>query len=310
MPSDQESSPATLEEHLLHPVNLKAAEVLKAGGTITRPNEIALKVRWSPNQAMFIHEQLISWLKTGDTGKLVDLLRQEPTAIARPSVYWQLFHLRQLLRITSEEERADLEAEGYSLDPNEEVLPKGVKPAAYAQLRQLLSAWVVALLPGHTVEPLKPYRRKGRPPKWSIEERIAMLSEFNILRDALNKLEGEGSAELAPKRKETTRAFISRMAHLVQEVNTHTVEYFCSLMAKRPPARLPNNIALTIARRSIQKLRLSKNNLLYGVLAHYWLHDCRQLDTMRGLIEHGEADFSELDRRRRSHSTLALKSKK
>ena len=32
MPSDQESSPATLEEHLLHPVNLKAAKVLKAGG--------------------------------------------------------------------------------------------------------------------------------------------------------------------------------------------------------------------------------------------------------------------------------------
>ena len=60
MPSNQEASPATLEEHLLHPVNLKAAKVLKAGCTSTAPNEIALNVRWSPNQAKFIHEQLIS----------------------------------------------------------------------------------------------------------------------------------------------------------------------------------------------------------------------------------------------------------
>lgn len=65
MPSNQEASPATLEEHLLHPVNLKAAGVLKAGGIITAPNEITLKVRWSPNQAKYIHEQLNSWLTTG-----------------------------------------------------------------------------------------------------------------------------------------------------------------------------------------------------------------------------------------------------
>ena len=194
--------------------------------------------------------------------------------------------------MTSEEERAAWEAEGYGgLDPNEEVLPEGVKPAAYAQLQQILSAWVRALLPGHTVEPPKPYRRKGRPPKWSIQTRIDILSDFNILRNALNKLEGEDPAALAPKRKETTEAFKLRMAHLVQEVNTHTVEYFASLMAKDPPARLPNNVALTIARRSVRRARLSKNKLLYGVLAHYWLHDCKQLDTMRGLIEHAEEDF-------------------
>jgi hypothetical protein len=123
-----------------------------------------------------------------------------------------------------------------------------------------------------------------------------MLSEFNTLRDALNKLEGEDPAALAPKRKETTGAFKSRMAHLVQEVNTHTVEYFASIMANRPPARLPNNVALTIARQSI-KNSVSKNNLLYGVLAHYWLHDCKQLDTMRGLIEHAEEDFPYLAER-------------
>lgn len=297
MPSDQKASQATLEEHLLHPGNLKAAKVLRAGGTFTVPNEIALKVRWSPNQAKFIHEQLISWLTTGDTNKLVDLLREEPIAITHPMVFGQLFHLRQVVRMTGEEELAAWEAEGYWLDPNEEVLPKGVQPAAYAQLQQLLAAWVRVLLPGHTVEPPKPYRPKGRPPKWSIEARIAMLSEFNTLRDALNKLEGEDPAALAPKRKESTKAFISRMVHLVQKVNTHTVEYFASLMAKRPPAHLPHNVALTIARRSIRKARLSKNNLLYGVLAHYWLHDCRQLDTMRGLIEHAEEDFPDLAER-------------
>ena len=187
--------------------------------------------------------------------------------------------------------------EGYSPDPNEEILPEGVQPAAYAQLQQLLSAWVRALLPGHTVEPPKPYRRKGRPPKWSIQTRMDILSEFNTLRNALNKLEGEAPAALAPQRKETTKAFKSRMTHVVQKVNTHTEKYFASLVAKDPSACLPNNVALTIARQSIRKDRLSKNKLLYGVLAYCWLHDCQQLDTMRGLIEHAEEKFPDLAER-------------
>ena len=199
--------------------------------------------------------------------------------------------------MTSEEEQADLQAEGYSQDRNEVVLPKDVKPAAYAQLQQLLSAWVRALLPGHTVEPPKPYRRKGRPPKRSIQTRIDMLDEFNTLRNALNKLEGEAPAALAPHRKETTKAFKLRMAHVVQKVNTHTNEYFGSLVAKEPPECLPSNVALTIARQSIRKDRLSKNKLLYGVLAYSWLRDCKQLNTMRGLIEHAEESFPDLAER-------------
>ena len=286
-------------KHLLHPVNLKAARHLRAGGVLgAPPDKLPLAILWRPEKFQSIRDQISSWLTSGDIGKLADLLRREPTAIAHPAIFWQIFHLCHLLRMTSEEERADLAAEGYSLDPKEEVLQEGVKPAAYTQLQQLLSAWVRALLPGHTVEPPKPYIRKGRPPKWSMASRINMLSEFNALRDALNKLEGKDSAAIVPKRKETTEAFLLRMARLVQKVNTHTVEYFASLMAKRPPARLPNNVALRIARRSIQKDRLSKNNLLYGILAHYWLRDCSKLNTMRGLIEHAEEDYPTLAERK------------
>ena len=75
MPSDQKSSPATLEEHLLHPTNLKAAKALRSGSAMTASNEIALKVRWSPNQAKYIHDQLSSWLTTGEANKLVVLLK-------------------------------------------------------------------------------------------------------------------------------------------------------------------------------------------------------------------------------------------
>lgn len=130
MPPDQESSPATLEEHLLHPVNLKAAKSLRPRGAIKPLNEIALKVRWSPDQAKFIHEQLTAWLKTGGTNKLVDLLRGEPTAIARPSIFWQLFHLSGLLRQIDEDDVKAYDEHGASYDHDQPVLSSGIKPLA------------------------------------------------------------------------------------------------------------------------------------------------------------------------------------
>jgi hypothetical protein len=322
MPYNQEASPATLEEHLLHPVNLKAAKVLKAGGTSTAPSEIALKVGWSPNQAKYIHEQVISWLKTGDTKKLVALLREEPTAITHPMVFWQLFHLRQVLRMTSEEERAAWEAEGYGgLDPKEKVLPEGVKPAAYTQLQQILSAWVRALLPGHTVEPPKPYRRRGRNAKWSTNDKITILTEFGELSTALNEIEEAGPAEVAPKKNESRAKFLKRMEAVVQRLNTHTLENWVAsietpatetkgaVLKKQRPS-LPDTVTSKIVRQAVPDKRPSKNKLLYGILAHHYLRDCCDIEIMRGLIEHAEADFPELDSRRLSHTTPTLKSKK
>ena len=321
MPSDK-ASPSTLKEHLLHPGNLKAAEVLKAGDRITAANEISLKVSWSPNQAKFIHEQLISWLTTADTNKLVQLLREEPIAISHPMVFWQLFHLRQVLRLTSEEERAAWEADGYGgLDPNEEVLPEGVKPAAYTQLQQILSAWVRALLPGHTVEPPKAYGRRGRNTKWSTDEKITFLTEFGKLREALHEIEEAGPAEVAPKKNESRAKFRKRMEAVVQRLNTHTLENWVAsietpatwtkgaVLKKQRPS-LPNTVTSKIVRQAVPDKRPSKNKLLYGILAHHYLRDCCEIEIMRGLIEHAEADFPELDSRRRSHTTPTLKSKK
>lgn len=167
MHSRQEASRAILEEHLFHPVNLKAAKSLRSEGTITAPNEITLKVRWSPNQAKFIHEQLTSWLTTGDINKLVKLLREEPVAITHPMVFWQLFHLRQLVRTPSEEEEGrrpvwTWKAERHGQDElDEAVLPKGVKPAGHRALLDLLTAWVSRFLPGYAVTQLRQKRTKA-----------------------------------------------------------------------------------------------------------------------------------------------------
>lgn len=148
-----------------------------------------------------------------------------------------------------------------------------------------------------------------------------ILTEFEELSTALNEIEEAGPAEVALKKKESRAKFLKRMEAVVQRLNTYTLEYWAAsiktpatmtkgavLKKKRP--FLPNAVASKIVRQAVPDKRLSKNKLLYGILAHHYLRDCRKIEPMRGLIEHGEADFPELDRRRRSHSTLALKSKK
>jgi hypothetical protein len=101
---------------------------------------------------------------------------------------------------------------------------------------------------------------------------------------------------------------------VVQRLNTHTLMYwFASIetpatltkggVLKKQRPFLPNTVASTIVRQALPDKRLSKNNLLYGILAHHYLRDCREIETIRGLIEHGEADFPDLDTRGHSHSS-------
>ena len=277
-------------------------------------NAVALKLPWSPEQVRSIRDQLNSWLTNGDTNKLIELLRREPTAIAHPAVFWQLFYLSQLLRQNDADDLKELEARGGSYDDSQPVLPSGVKPMAKEFLSKLISAWVSAMLPGHAVEHIKFFRRRGRTAKWSTEDRITFLTEFGSLSAALHTIEEAGLAEISPKKNEPSTKFMKRMEAVVQRLNTHTLEYRCAsiktpatmtkgaVLKKQRPS-LPNAVASKIVRQAVRCKRLSKTRLLYGILAHHHLGDYRKIEIVRGLIEHAEADFPALDNRRRSHAS-------
>jgi hypothetical protein len=305
------ASPSSL---LLDPINREIAEALNAGTTDALPDKVALKMGWSPPQLQVIRSQLISWLKNNKQTDLVEFLSHEPAAILHPCVFWQLFHLRSLLWQFDEDDVKAFEEHGGSHDNDQPVLPSGIKPLAEEFLLKLLSAWVSGMLPDHVVTRLKPFKRRGRTAKWSTDDRITILTEFGDLSKALNEIEEAGPAEVALKKNESRAKFLKRMEAVVQRLNTRTLEYmFASIetpatMTKRAVLKkqrpsLPNTVASRIVRQAVPDTRLSKNNLLYGILAHHYLRDCRKIEPMRGLIEHGEADFSDLDTRGHSHSS-------
>lgn len=304
-------SPDTL---LLHPINRDIAEALKAGEVFASPDGVALKMDWSPSQLYAIRSQIMSWLKNVKQTEVINLLSREPTAIAHPSVFHQIFYLSQLLRQNDADDLKELEARGGSYDTDQPVLPSGIKPLAEEFLSKLISAWVSGILPGHSVERVKLSKRRGRIPKWQEEDRITILMEFGTLSAALLTIEETGPAEIAPKKNELNAKFMKRMEAVVQRLNAHTTEYwFASIktpatmtkgaVLKKQRPSLPHEVASKIVRQAVRDKRLSKNSLLYGILAHHYVKDCRKIETMRGLIEHAEADFPELDSRGHSHAS-------
>jgi len=275
---------------------------------------------WSVSQLQAIRSQIMSWLKNDKQVEVIELLRRESTAIAHPSVFWQLFHLRGLLRQIDEDDVKAFNDQGGRYDDDQSVLPSGIKPLAEEFLLKLLSAWISGMLPGHAVIRLKPFKRHGRTAKWSTDDRITILTEFGDLSRALNGIEEAGPAEVALKKNESRAKFLKRMEAVVQRLNTRTLQYmFASIktpatmtkgaVLKKKRPFLPKAVASKIVKQAVPDKRLSKNNLLYGILAHHYLSDCLEIGTIRGLIKHGEADFPALDTRGHSHS-LALKSKK
>jgi hypothetical protein len=104
------------------------------------------------------------------------------------------------------------------------------------------------------------------------------------------------------------------METVVQDLNTETIGWFFArqekpatlerpVVIKKDNGRLPQTIASTIVKQAWAGKRLSRNALLYGILAHHYAKDCRKIETIRGLIEHAEADYPEMDRRRRTRSS-------
>lgn len=314
LPGVKTVSHSQLAEQLLDPTNVKIAHRLRAGGKFVVPESVTLRLPWSAKQLKAIHAGISSWLERGEIHCLTRLLFHEPSAIGHPAVFWQLQHLGQLLGGIDEDELEDLQQQSAGYDDTQPVLPVETKQAAREFLAELVTAWVRGMLPGYSVEPVKFGKRRGRSVKWDIEDKVSILSEFGTLSEQLNKIEEACPAGLAPKKGESRSKFLKRMETVVQSLNEHTLEYFFAaqktsasmdkppVMQKQPP-RLPEKTVSTIVRQSVREKRLSKNALLYGILAHHYQKDCRKIETIRGLIEHAEADFPELDVRRPAKNT-------
>ena len=286
-----ESGPRTIEEHLLHPGNLKGFRHLRAGGVFKHPPESTLTIRWEPKTV----ERVVSWLSAGDRKALAQLLEANPGLIGHPVVYSQLFHLGWLQRVPDE---GNLE-EGYS-SPHEYVPPKGTRRAAADALQQLFEALGRGLFPGATVQ-VRPRKAKGRPRKY--KERGSLLAECEGLEEKLAELSESSPAFFRVRAYQSRAALEERLADLVQElhlgswrsergetsrvpgepefdasgnINLHAYEY------RIRQQRLPASVTRQIARDAIQKQNVSKRRLIYGLLAHY---EHLTIDQIRGMIE-------------------------
>jgi hypothetical protein len=304
--------PPSLEEQLLHPVNLKIARKLRAGRNISIPNQVSLQIPWSSEQLQSIQDRITSWLATGDTNKLIELIRDQPTAIAHPVVFRQIFHLRQIVRTIDE-------------DPEDPTIPPETRRAAGMFLLQILSAWMPQLLPGHTVTRMLPKKRGGAPAKWEKDEQLSLLQEFNELRDALDTIGEQCSWPLDPHRGESRARFLQRMCGVVEQLNRqlpYPYKTYENLNAPLLPVPkdfqgdtatwnmlsrtyrryvpLPIDVAKQIVRQGWSTQRLRKDRLLCSLLSYHVLGDTRKWNSIRGVVERAEADFPEFDQRRLS----------
>lgn len=286
-PSRREAQSKSVEDLLLHPKNLECAKKLRAGKPLPYPTKTTLTLNSTPQVASEVQNHLVAWLKTGDIEQLVQLIKQYPYAIALPEVWNQIFHLRRLVRMTSEE---DYVASKGRIDPppnQQDFLTWGVKPAAKDALARLLTAWVQGFLPRYTVEPIN-YTKRGARRKVDFFDELELLGDFEIL---LEELHSRPVMDFKLKEGETRESLIERTARMIEEISTDS-----SLYAQR----LPEDIAGAIARQAIKKRHVAKNELIYGLLAYWHFQQHGALQRVRGIIERAEAEHPDLAPPRRS----------
>ena len=297
MPNRQQTKAGSLEEFLLAPPNLCLARHVRQGGNVTPVPQPRL-VRWSDDVASEIHARVVSWLTSGDIGTLGGLLKEHPTAITHPAVFYQILHLASLTRRNIEDEAGE---------PLESTpLPPGTGQAARAALLDLLRAWVGRLLPAYTIEPMRVPRRRGAPQQMDYGEALDLLFDFQEL---LRKLSRRNAMDFRLRAGETRESLIERTARMLQEIYG---ESWFALTIVAPPDRpdadslewiinirsLPETVAQDIAGQAVRNRSVSKNKLLYGLLAHCLYDPPRTPDQVRGIIERAEADSHSPTRRR------------
>ena len=294
-------------DRLLEPDNLKLARYLRSGGKVNPPINRILTLE--PSYAAKIHDQVKNWLKDGDFESLAKSLESDSLLFSHDIVYHQIRHLRYLLSLRTHD---DFFAENASAWPPEqqEPLPIETQRAARAILERLVRALVKGILPQYVVEPVKHRKRRGAPGT-DDGTRIHWLMEFNRMREELLTQEGADAAAVAPKRGGTRTGFIRRLARLVQKVyaassycwdrkdyrddEARRVDPFGRTCRKVP---LPEMVALAIAKQATSKtMRVSKNTILYGLLAHIIYKNWTNVTKARRLIERAEEDFPDYDER-------------
>lgn len=312
-PSRREAQSKSVEDLLLHPKNLEYAKKLRAGKTLPPyPTKTTLTLNSTLQLASEIQNHLVAWLKTGDIEQLARLLKDIPQALALPEVWEQVFYLSRLRCLASEED-CDLWG-GVAAAPDQEtLLPRGVKPAAKDALARLLRAWVQSILPGYTVERIKYPKRRGAPRKTSEQDALELLSEVETL---LEKMDKRPAMCFKQRKDETREDLIERTARLVQELYSDSwwslVSYslpddpevdasgkpiFAGRLRRKP---LPIDTARSIAQKAVKKRSVSKNNLLYGLLARFYYNQHVTPNQVRGMVERAEADWPEFAPPRRS----------
>ena len=212
-PSTENQS--TLPEALLHPAVRRAMELTRSGRRAKLSPEDRLKLEWGSETI----REVTCFLETGNLDVLRELLWESPDAMAHPVVFWQLFHLRTLARMIDQNQLRNLQKMGASVAPDEPVLATKVKRAAHEALKTILEAWLRKMLPGFTLEPLRPRKRKGAKPKMGYGEDFALLTEFNSLLAQLDNPKQFQEDWFERKTTETKKAFVQRTIKLAQRVH-------------------------------------------------------------------------------------------
>ncbi len=295
----------TIPEALLHPAVRKAMELNRAGRQVKLSREDHLRWEWDSHTI----RDVTCFLETGNLDVLRELLWESPDAMAHPVVFWQVFHLRKLARMTDEHQLRRMQLDGASIDPEEPILPTNVRQAAKDVLKQSLEAWVRSMLPGFTLEPVRPTKRKGAKPKMGYGEDFALLSEFHDLLAELNNPKQFQEDCFERKTTETKKVFVQRTIKLIQRVHAShwrssiggvpeskalkakksefTLEDLRGIHTQKAP--LPTDVAEKIAKHAITKKgKVSKRPLLHALFAYY---ERKTPEAIRGIIERAEGDY-------------------
>lgn len=239
---------------------------------------------------------LKKWSRTGDCSHLVRMLQQQPITLFSEFMVRQIFHLRKLLKTQSMEEAEEEFMEHGIGSPPDDALPYGVKPAAISALHHLLAAWVHVILPGAVLAPPKEKGRPAHRPRKS--DPMAVLLEYNGLREELDIIQEESPSAIERKRNESQSAFIERMTQLTQRLHLGTVYSMRPTTPSkggRPrgfhrPEPMNSINAKSITAQAIGSKGLSKNALIYGLMSHY---RNKKVGSIRRAVEWAEQLYPE-----------------